>query len=148
MSLALLSLSLLCLDGFKKPVFSRYNRKDPHMNALYCGSVQKTYTDSSLMTRQFGEGEVNKILTTPLPLAKAIIFCHLPWSLGSPIFQPLAMWIFTHESAACRNWVNLWSIYYILFFSSEIISSFAMALIVESESSIHKSILVAKWRLL
>lgn len=122
MSLALLLLSLLCLDGFKKPVFSRYNRKDPHMNALFCGSVQKTYTDSSLMTCQFGEGKVDKILTTPLPLAKAIIFCHLPWSLGSPIFQPLAMWIFTHESAACRNWVNLWSIYYILFFLQKLLS--------------------------
>lgn len=30
-----------------------------HMNALYCGSVQKTYTNSSLMPCQFGEGEVD-----------------------------------------------------------------------------------------
>lgn len=46
--------------------------------------------------------------------AKAIIFCHLPWSLRSPIFQPLTMWNFTRESAACREWGDLQSIYCIL----------------------------------
>lgn len=59
MSFALLLLSLLCLAGFKKPVFSRYNRKDPHMNLLFCGSMQKMHTDSSMMSCQFGEGPVD-----------------------------------------------------------------------------------------
>ena len=89
--------------------------------------------------------------SSPL-FVKAIIFCHLPWSLSRkiptcPICWPLAIWNFTSESAACGERSNLQSIYCTLCCFKNF-RSFALILIAESELTISRRIWAAKWNLL